>query len=68
MIYIKMMKSREKTLEARINYSSLQNIRIGQIVNFVSGPVECKTRIIGKRIYKSVVEMLSNENIDKLLK
>jgi len=67
MPYLKMIDNGSKPLEARANYPNLRSISEGDQVTFLSGKMNVPTLIKRVTIYKTVDEMLKNENIDHLI-
>ncbi|HMT01613.1 MAG TPA: ASCH domain-containing protein [Candidatus Absconditabacterales bacterium] len=67
MPYLLEIKSGKKTVEARANYSNLRKIQEGQEVVFVSGSLRVNVIVERISLYKSVDEMLENEEIDTLI-
>lgn len=60
--YFKRIVSKKKKLEARINYSSVRKIKIGDKVRFFWENRSIDVRIIDIRVYQSFKEMLEQEN------
>lgn len=65
--YFEMIKSGQKTLECRIKYPSLTKIKVGETANFFWENQSLKVRIKNIRYYKALKEMLSNEEVDRLV-
>ena len=67
MIYLRMIISGGKTLEARANYSHFRDWKSNQTLIFRCNETLCRTKIIALRNYPTVQAMLDCEDIDRLL-
>lgn len=65
--YFGMIKKGKKTLECRIKYPSLTKIKTGETAIFFWENQSLKVRIKNIRCYKTLKEMFSNENVDRLV-
>ena len=65
--YFKMIKSKGKILEARVNYPNLKNIKQGQLIDFFWESSSLRVRINNIRHYGNFEEMVENEAVEKLI-
>lgn len=65
--YFLMIESGKKTLECRVNYSSLRSIKKGERVKFFWEHFSLIVEIVNIRRYQTFKEMLSKEDIEKLV-
>lgn len=65
--YFELIESGGKTLEARLNYSFLRNVKIGDILILFWESRAVRSRINAIRHYDSFKEMLDNEDVNLLL-
>jgi ASC-1-like (ASCH) protein len=62
-----MTESGKKTLECRVNYPSLRSIKKGEQVKFFWEKLSLIVEIVDIRYYKTFKEMLSKEDVEKLV-
>lgn len=65
--YISMIGSGEKTLECRVNYPELRGIKKGESLNFFWEHISLIVEVVDVRRYDTFKEMLSKENVNKLV-
>lgn len=65
--YLRLISNGLKTLEARANYSSLSDVKVGNVILFFCDDLSCLVRVKAIRHHKNVITMLNNEDIKKLL-
>ncbi len=65
--YLMMVDSENKTLECRVNYPFIRNIKKGNVVKFFWEKVSLIVKIIEIRRYKTFRDMFMKENVSKLV-
>ena len=66
-IYLDMIKKREKTVEVRVGYKNIREIKRGERINFVSRAKNVVTIIKDIREYSSFKQMIEKENANKII-
>lgn len=61
------IKDGKKTVEGRLNKGKFAELKINDIVTWINGNRECKTKIRHINKYNSFKEMLEKEGLDKVL-
>jgi len=60
--YLRLIASGSKTVEVRVEYSSMRKIAVGDRIRFASGDEECLTEVVRVTEYPSFEAMLDHED------
>jgi len=62
MEYFKMIASGKKTIEIRVGYYFIKNVKVGDILKFRSRNQTCEMLVVRKTEYKTLEELMSIED------
>ena len=65
--YFEMICSGRKSLECRVYYPSVRDVKVGDVVRYFWEDRSYDVKIVSVRRYRNFYEMLKNEDIDKLV-